>query len=99
MEAIARIAKDFAPEMTPTGLADALGALGMSPPAQRLGFVLELLHLNKLAKVVEAWLTPRRLTPQLLEPEGLPSGTPTLTNGRWAIEFTLRHQEQIEELK
>lgn len=97
LEAIVRIAKDFAPEMTPPGLANALDALGLAPPAQRLGFLLEHLHQKKLAKVVDAWLAPRRLSPQLLEPEGTLSETPILTSSRWAVEFTQRQQEQIEE--
>ena len=98
LEAIVRIAKDFAAAMTASGLTDALDALGLAPPAQRLGFVLERLHQKRLCPPVERWLASRRPTLQPLEPAPPPGDNARTTDPRWAVWFTRRQQEQIEEL-
>lgn len=98
LEAIVRIAKDFSPAMTSAGLTDAMDALGLTPSAQRLGFVLEKLHQKKLAHAVDVWLKQRRPTPQPLEPGDHLNDVQKMTSPRWVIEYTPRQQEQIEEL-
>lgn len=67
LEAVARIARDFAPAMTPAAMTRALDALGSVPTAQRLGWILQTLCLRDLADTIGAWLAQRRFVPVLFE--------------------------------
>lgn len=98
LEATARIAKDFAKAMSPQGLKVALEALGLTPPAQRLGYILEQLRLEKFANTVEKWLAKRRPTLQPLEPSTTPRIAARLQSPRWALELTMDEEEQLGEL-
>lgn len=75
------------PMLTVAGLRKALVAEPQTAVKQRLGYVLDLLGMNQLAKVVEKSL-PARLAPTLLQSQGkaaAPSTPPTQVVGRWNV--------------
>lgn len=96
IEAIARIARDFAPKMAARGLLEALDAMGQVPCAQRLGFILEQLGLERLAAAVTLWLEGKR---KKLQPLSLAGGidAPLVANERWALEYAALDLTQIQE--
>ncbi len=98
LEAAARIAKDLAMTVSPQGLRSALDAKNLTPPAQRLGYVLEQSHLEKLASIVEDWLASRRPTLQPLAPSARLGPAARLQSARWALESTIAEEDQLGEL-
>jgi hypothetical protein len=99
LEAIARIARDFAPRLSSRGLIDALEALDQVPAAQRLGFVLDQLGQNRLANTVSAYLSHSRRNIQPLETPRDPGATMVMVDGKWAIEYTSRQDAVLQEVK
>ncbi len=97
LEAIARIAKDFVPLLTPAGLVEALDALDKPAAAQRLGFILGALR-PKTAIPVSKWLRSRVFRREALEPAEAPDGHTTLYSPEWRIEYTERQAELLKEL-
>lgn len=97
LEAIVRVAKDFAPELTADGLVDALDALAKPAAGQRLGFLLSILR-PKLAGPVAKWLRGRVFRRGALEPTETTEGHSTLYSAEWRIEYTERQSELIKEL-
>lgn len=103
MDAIARIAKDFAPDMSAKCMTEALNALDLVPTAQRLGFVLDHLGAARPANAVAAWLADKRANVQHLAPADTraPSDAhsePALSD-RWRIRFTEAQMQNIQEVK
>lgn len=103
MEAITRIAKDFAPDMKATGVTDALNALDGVPAAQRLGFVLDHLGAARLANTVAAWLAGKRANVQHLTTISTRATSRNLAepaiNDRWRIRFTQAQMQSIQDIK
>jgi len=99
IEAVCRIAKDFSKDMTATGMVEALEALDQVYAAQRLGFVLDQLGLEKLSKTVFTWLQGRRLANQPLAPLSANEQTPELTSSRWHIRYTTMQEAIFQEMK
>lgn len=97
LEAIVRVAKDFAPHLTADGLVDALDALAKPAAGQRLGFLLSALR-PKLAGPVAKWLRGRVIRREVLEPSETPDGHPALYSAEWRIEYTGRQVDLIKEL-
>lgn len=97
IEAVARVAKDFAPSLRPEGLLQALDALDQVPAAQRVGFVFETLKLKDQSLVVKNWLTGRHRTSQPLEPANA-APLDVLHDSQWGVEHTQHQRNSILEL-
>lgn len=97
LEAIVRVTKDFAPEVTADGLVDALNALAKPAAGQRLGFLLSNLR-PRLAAPIAKWLRGRVTRRQALEPTEFAERHSTLYSAEWQIEYTERQYELIKEL-
>lgn len=98
LEAVARVAKDLAPALTAKCLIEAMDALDQTRSAQRLGFIFEQLSLVELAATAEAWLKPRRITSQPLEPDtGINAGERTVSH-RWGITYVPSQIEVFAEI-
>jgi predicted transcriptional regulator of viral defense system len=97
VEAIARIAKDFAPKLTKSGMVEALNAMGQVAVAQRLGFILATLGIVQVAQCVERWLAHRRLARRFLSAPINPTAVECL-NKRWRVVHTLSERQTILEL-
>lgn len=98
VEAIVRIAHDFAPALEASNLVQALNALDQTRAAQRLGFVLEKLSLLEMATVVDAWLQKRRRTLQPLEVGDCSEPGELVTDHRWSLTHTPAQLEIFEEV-
>ena len=88
------------PKMTVAGLKKALAAEPQTAVKQRLGYVLDVLGMNQLAKVVERSL-PAGLAPTLLQFEGkaaAPSTAPTHLVRRWNVVDNLGVESQLREV-
>ena len=96
LESIARVARDFAPQLTQAELVRALDAMGQVAVAQRIGFLFDELGLGEMASVVEKWLSPRTRTTRLLA-EPIPDTEGTLTKPKWGITCSLRDINEIRE--
>jgi len=96
LESIARVARDFGPHLTQSELVRALDAMGQVAVAQRIGFLFEGLKLDKMATVVEKWLSPRTRTTRLLA-EPIPENWTTMTNPRWGVTCSVREINEISE--
>ncbi len=77
---------------------EALDALDQTRSAQRLGFIFEQLSLVELAATVEAWLKPRRITSQPLEPDTSIDDGERTVSPRWGITHTPSQLEVFEEI-
>lgn len=100
IEAVARIARDFAKDLDLDGLTLALDALGQVAAAQRLGFVLDRLGQTRAAKSVAAWLDGRRRAVQLLETGPVDRMKHALMQDpRWAVEYTTDQMALFKELQ
>lgn len=97
LETVARVAKDLAPKMTPSGVKDAISSLDQVPAAQRLGFVLQHLGSERLAASVCSWLNNQRKSLQPLVTSQPDAGS-VLTDYNWAVEYTPAQLEEIKEL-
>ncbi|MFP5466617.1 MAG: type IV toxin-antitoxin system AbiEi family antitoxin [Gammaproteobacteria bacterium] len=97
LEAVARVAKDLAPKMTPSGVKDAISSLDQVPAAQRLGFVLQHLGSERLSASVSSWLNKQRKSLQPLV-NSQPDAGAVLTDYTWAVEYTPAQLEEIKEL-
>jgi predicted transcriptional regulator of viral defense system len=97
LEAIVRVAKDFAPALTADGLVEALDAQAKPAAGQRLGFLLGILR-PKLAGPVAKWLRGRVTRREALEPTEADEGRSVLYSADWRIEYTERQLELIKEL-
>lgn len=98
LETIARVARDFAPHLDQSELVRALNSMGQVAVAQRLGFVLERLALNRMSSAVEKWLSPRvRATRLLAGP--LPEAESSFPNPRWSITYCARDIREIDEAR
>ncbi|MDF3881133.1 hypothetical protein [Cupriavidus basilensis] len=103
IEAVARIARDFAKDLDLDGLTLALDALGQVAAAQRLGFVLDRLGQIRAAKSVAAWLDGRRRAVQLLEMCPVDRMKHALMQDpRWAVDLreracTVAHAGAVEQ--
>lgn len=98
IESIARIAKDFAPQLNLRGITVALDAMNQVSVAQRLGFILEHLHLTRPAQKVEDWLRSRRITRQPLALRDKDNSRPIQTNVKWGIHYDARLLDLLGEL-
>jgi len=107
MDAIARIANDFASDMSAQGITEALNALDFVPTAQRLGFVLDHLGAARLANAVAAWLVGKRANVQQIAPTyadslsvapSVAESTPAFSE-RWRIRFTEAQMQNIQEIR
>jgi predicted transcriptional regulator of viral defense system len=97
LEAIVRVTKDFAPDLTAVGLVDALEALAKPAAGQRLGFLLGVVR-PKLAVPVEKWLRGRVTRREVLEPSEAADERSALYSAEWRIAYTERQVELIKEL-
>jgi predicted transcriptional regulator of viral defense system len=97
LEAITRVARDFAPDMTEAGIVEALSAMNQTAVAQRLGFLLSQLG-TKLQKPVANWLATRKTRSEPLEYSPGQSEEVLLRDSQWRIEFTPRQLDLIKEL-
>lgn len=99
IEAVARIAHDLLPKMTPAALLEAVQALHQVPAAQRLGFVLAQLGAQRLARTLSNWLQTQRRSVQPLETPREEDGSATLRiDADWSIGYTSRQQEMFREI-
>lgn len=98
LEAIVRIAHDFAPALAASNLVQALDALDQTRAAQRLGFVFEKLLLSEMAAAVEVWLQKRRRTLQPLEVGDSSEPSELVTDPRWSVTYTPEQLEIFEEI-
>jgi hypothetical protein len=97
LEAIVRVAKDFAPHLSADALVDALDALAKPAAGQRLGFVLSVLR-PKLVGPVAKWLRGRVTRREVLEPSDIAEGHAALYDAEWRIEHTERQVDLVKEL-
>lgn len=97
LEAIVRVAKDFASALTAEGLVEALDALAKPAAGQRLGFLLSVLR-PKLTRPIAKWLQGRVIRREALEPTEVAESRSTLYSAEWQIEYTKRQIELIKEL-
>lgn len=98
LEAVVRVAHDFAPALEVQGMVQALNAIDQTRAAQRLGFVLERLSLPELSKAVEDWLQKRRRTQQPLETGDNFELDELEVNQRWNILYAPSQLEIFEEV-
>lgn len=98
IESIARIARDFAPDLTNNGMLTALDAMGQVTAAQRLGFLLERLGIVEQAILLSQWLAPRRKVPRALS-ESLDPGTEHEYDARWQIRYLNRQLAILDEIR
>jgi predicted transcriptional regulator of viral defense system len=100
IEVIARIAKDFAGDLTREDLLASLDALDQAPAAQRLGYIFDQLKITTCAKHVAAWLDARSdfKTPQPLE-LGTTLSKRMELDLRWRIRYDQNRLSILEELK
>jgi predicted transcriptional regulator of viral defense system len=98
IEAIARIIKDFGPDMKPSSMLRALDAMGQVSVAQRLGFLLERMGLLQMADLVADWLGPRRVVRRTLSESDL-GVDELLMDERWAVRYSGNQQRLLEELR
>gem|GEM_PF-1777555 len=97
LDAISRVATDFAPQLSSRVLLEALDAQGQVPCAQRLGFIFDTLSLSKYASVVEVWLDGRpKKTQPLTRSEADESGEAELST-RWLISYFPKQLRAIRE--
>lgn len=99
LEAVARIARDLLPEMTPANVLDAVGALNQVPAAQRFGFVLDQLGNRRLASTVARWLQQHRRNVQPLVTPRDADASLYMVDGNWAIEYTSRQDDILKEVR
>lgn len=97
LEAVVRVAKDFASAMSEDGLNEALTAMAQTAVAQRVGFVLSH-RSKKLHKPVERWIVNRRTRREVLEGNVAGGDEPMLFSPEWRIAYTPRQLELIKEL-
>lgn len=98
IETVARVARDFSGSIEADGLTQALDAMGQVPVAQRLGFLLVRLGLDKPARRVARWLEHRRMT---LQPLALQSAEAECNevDRDWNIRYAPRQLELVESLR
>jgi AbiEi antitoxin C-terminal domain len=98
VEAIARIAWDFAPELSRNGMLTALDAMGQVTVVQRLGFLFDRLGMNEQATLLFQWLAPRRRVPRALS-ESLDQRTEREYDARWQIKYLNEQLDILDEIR
>jgi hypothetical protein len=98
IEAIARIAWDFAPELSRNRMLTALDAMGQVTVVQRLGFLFERLGMDDQATLLSQWLAPRRRVPRALS-ESLDQETEHEYDARWQIKYLNRQLDILDEIR
>ncbi|MBS0317178.1 MAG: hypothetical protein JSR49_08645 [Proteobacteria bacterium] len=99
LEAVARIAHDLLPKMTPAGVLEAVRALDQVPAAQRFGFMLDQMGNRRLAGPIAGWLRQQRRNVQPLVPPRDAEATSLMISGDWAIEYTSRQDQLLREIR
>lgn len=98
LESVTRVVRDFSPALQVSALATALDALGQTPAAQRLGFLLDRLGSRALAAKTESWLAPRKTLRHHLEPH-VNIGRRTLEfDERWRLVYAPSRLSFLQEL-
>jgi predicted transcriptional regulator of viral defense system len=98
IESIARIARDFGPELLGNNMIQAANASGQVPAAQRLGFLLDRLQLQRPANRLNEWLSSRRVPIQALELGETGEQEVQLVDARWNIRYNMKHLRMLEEV-
>ena len=100
LEAVARVARDFARDLTREDLFASLDAHDTNSTAQRLGFIFDRLELATGARHVAAWLKARHdlkgLQPLELGTDHLQN---TETDSRWKVRYDPHRLSILEDLK
>jgi len=99
IEAVARVAKDFATSINGDALTLALNALDQVAAAQRLGFMLDRLGLPKSARRVARWLEGKRITQQPLVPQSSDEVRREQSDPTWAIRYAPGELATMESVK
>jgi hypothetical protein len=98
IEAIVRIARDFAPELTASGMLSALDAMGQVAVVQRLGFLVSRLGMTEQATLLEKWLSPRRTVPRALSDAYDREAKPEY-DADWQIRYTNNQLTVLDEIR
>lgn len=99
IEAVARVAKDFAPSINGDALTLAINALDQVAAAQRLGFLLDRLGMQKHSRRVARWLEGKRVTQQPLVPQIVVEAKDEQSNRTWGIRYSPGQLAMLESMK